>query len=68
MSVWEEPNADSEDLYRRGVIYYLDDSRSVMGVLTINTPEKMDYAKRLVKYGVGAEQTTDALKWIYLGQ
>ncbi len=70
VSVWEEPPATEAqpDLFRRGVVYYLDDDRSVVGVLTVNLPDKMDYAKRLVQYGVSYDNAQDTLQWIYLGQ
>lgn len=70
LSVWEQPapDAPATAAYSRGVVYYLDDDRSVVGVLTVNLRDKMDYAKRLVQYGVAHDNPDDTFKWIFLGQ
>lgn len=68
VSVWEQPTADETDPFRRGVVYYLDEDRTVLGVLTVNLPWKMDTATNLVKYGATCESAQDAITFVYLGQ
>ncbi len=69
VSMWDEQSAGHGDNgYGRGIVYYLDDDKSVVGVLTLNCPDKMDTAKRLVQFGVPVDDPKEAMDLIYLGK
>ena len=64
VSLWDrEAGAGCE----RGVVYYLEEG-SVVGVLAVNLPGSMDYAKKLVKYGFAVEEAKELFQLIYLGE
>jgi programmed cell death 8 (apoptosis-inducing factor) len=58
---------EAEKKYEKGVVYYLEEGQ-VVGCLTINLPDKMDYCKKMVKFGLPIEDPKDAFNLIYLGQ
>jgi NADPH-dependent 2,4-dienoyl-CoA reductase/sulfur reductase-like enzyme len=64
VSLWDREAGPGCD---RGVVYYLEDN-SVVGVLTVNLPHSMDYAKKLVKYGFAVEDAKELFQLIYLGE
>jgi programmed cell death 8 (apoptosis-inducing factor) len=57
------------DGLERGVVYYLEEG-GIVGVLTVNLPNRMDYAKKLVKFAFPVEEAgiKDTMQMIYLGE
>ena len=53
--------------FEKGVVYYLEDG-AVVGALTVNMPDKMDYCKKLVSFGIPIDSAEEGMKLIYLGK
>ena len=66
VSFFDESHGDGLE---RGVVYYLEDG-GIVGVLTVNLPNRMDYAKKLVKFAFPIEEAglKDTMQMIYLGE
>ncbi len=64
VSLWDRELGNG---FERGVVYYLEDS-SVVGVLCLNLPNSMDYAKKLVKFAYPVEDAKELFQLIYLGE